>query len=305
MAKLSSGANTRVSYCAETVPGTVNASPAFISIPTIEFTNDVTTEQVRSKARQADRMLRWSRSGNKSASAKLSVEYAPEVHDYYLSTVMRSDWVNDVLKIGVKEFSTTFVVAQEDQTPVSYQTSIGMQAARAEFTNGEADYTTLNIDYVGIDGQVSTVSPGTPTNAPNIEPFYQGQGVMRIDGVVVGYITNFNHSIDDALAAKMTMFRNTARGITAGMVAVTGSFSATFENLTLTQKWINNTPVELEIDFVSGDGTKKHTHRIPKALLMSRSLPGNTDGVLDESFTFEALYDETDESVFTITRDYQ
>lgn len=295
------GALSYFSYVREVTPGVTPTTPELLAIPYQSTTVNLSRGLISDSSLNPDRMKRYSRQGNKSAGGNVSTSYAPNTFDAFVSGAFRSEWVEDVLKIGQKPISFTLELGSADIN--QYRTFRGMEVASFTLNVPSGnEMVTGEFEFLGVDGSLSTTSLDANGVDPALAgvPFVHLDATFEEDGEPIGYLTGVQVTIENALTQNYAAGSASARSITAGMVNVTGQLTAYFENAVLYNKWVNEENTNLEFTLISGDYSQKWT--LPNVSFTANTIPVSGDGPIIQTITFEALYDAVADNVITVTR---
>lgn len=104
---IATGARHSMAYVAETVYGTIPATPAFKAIRHNGTTLALSKTTYTSAELRADRQITDLRHGTKKVGGDITSEFSGEAFDDFLEAAMGGTWTAGVLKAGVARKSFT------------------------------------------------------------------------------------------------------------------------------------------------------------------------------------------------------
>jgi len=143
----------------------------------------------------------------------------------------------------------------------------------------------------------STITAPTTTNVMNcganvssITESAYGGTLADIKGI---YIQELSFTINNNCSIKKAIGYNTARGITVGHQALTGTLNAHFADEGVMNKFINGTSFQLKFKIKDPDSANYYNFFIPKAKIKTGQLNASgQDQDMIQNFTWQALRDD-------------
>ena len=152
---------------------------------------------------------------------------------------------------------------------------------------------TASFDVMAKDEQSSNTSvSATPTDNGH-RAFVYWEGEIQIDGAVAGKISSYSITVDNQLSDEFFIGDRYRGIIVEGRRQVTGSLQAYFEDLTLYNKFRNETALSLLLR-ITYDADNYIEIYTPNVKLTGRGSPViDSAGVVYQNFDWQAFYDTT------------
>lgn len=153
---------------------------------------------------------------------------------------------------------------------------------------------TGNSAWIGSDLTPSTTTAqASPTAATSLDPFagIDATGAIFEGGSAIANITELKMSCNNNVAAKFAVGVATAHLIQYQRFVLSGSATAYFENLTLYNKFKNETETSFCFKLTDPDGQTQVWY-VPLVKYSSVSKSGDGEGVMSLSFNWEASPDD-------------
>lgn len=291
-------------YIEEVTPGVTPSTPSMKELRvTPPVTAKLSREQKKTNEMRPDGQITNVRLMEKRVAAKLNFEFSFGEYDSWLESALRGAWATNVLKAGTTDKSFTGEGAHTDVDVYGVFTGLFVNAMTLDIKSN--DFVTGSFDIVGMGASPLTGTPldANPT-ASLTNPQYAGFDAKTVKegGATTSIITGISLNLQRNANANFALGSESAIGVGYGENNLTGTISAYFENLTLANKFLNETETSLE--FTLGNGTSKsYTFLIPRLKLGDGGLPEVTSaGVIIPSLPFQALYDSVEATNLKITR---
>lgn len=298
------GSRSQLAYIAETVAGTTPTTPAMKQLYGYQSaTLDVTKGLIQDTAIRANGMKKFGRHGNKAVGGTITCSYAPGTQDDIMASALYSSWSTDVLKLGFTPAPMTLEVGYLNTNLYRRFTGCHFSAFKLNVPSGN-QLATAEFDVVGMDGTVATTPLDATLTAPTLEgvPFVHLDGTFSLGGTSIAYFTGLQLNVENALTSNYAMGSAVARSVTKGMSNVTGQVTAYYESNDLATQFLTEAETDLEFTLTTPSGS--HAYSLPRVKLNGFTAPLNGDGPVVATIIFEAYYDDTMDSVFSITRTY-
>jgi len=137
----------------------------------------------------------------------------------------------------------------------------------------------------------STPFTATPTASQSGSPFDTFSGVIREGGVEIATITGIDFSLDNAGEATFVIGSQTAQNVVLGRCNVTGTVEAYFQDVSLLNKFINETETTIEVDM--GGTANYYKIFLPRVKYGGGDTSVDAEGPIVMSMPFQALYSST------------
>lgn len=222
----------------------------------------------------------------------------------YTSTTAETDVasvaVHSATVAGTKRSSMTFERGFMDQDTPSYALFSGVMFDTMALSIKPSAIVTGTVTSVG-KGVVwsTTTAAGTFTEADyTVTPYDTFSGVLLEGGTSIGCITSVDFNIKNNLSPAIVVGSKVAQGEFAGRIEVTGSVEAYFADITMLNKFLNETNSSIQLTLGGALGTTKTcTILVPKIKYTGSTVPVNGDGPITLKMPFESVLD----SVNTMT----
>lgn len=172
-------------------------------------------------------------------------------------------FTGDFVKNGTTQRSFSFERQQQDNSPVSYELFKGMQIDALSLSFKSASIITGSFDTQGLTAANSTTrtSGATDVAAPAYPVLNAASNVGRLmegGSVVAGsLIEQVDIDLKNNLARETAVGVLGAVNIRDGEIAISGTFSAYFNDLTYINKVLNDTPTSIMLRSGRSDGNRE------------------------------------------------
>lgn len=300
---IATGSRAKVGYITETVFGTTPATPALIELPFTSFGVNLTRDEYEDNSIRADRMERYSLSGNKSVAGSMDVNLAHGLYDVLFESALQSSFTTNVLKVGTTRKSLSIEEGALDIA--QYRVYKGVIVDKFEVDAPASGVVTAKFDLLGLDQTAlasSSIDADGYTAAADKKPFTDGgtSGFIKEGGTVVGYVTGLKFTVDNGHGKNYAFGSDVVRDFNTGNAKVTGTVTVFFEDAVMYNKFINGTASSLDVKLDDGTNTLQFTMPNIKYTGASKTVSGN--GPITLSMPFKALRDGTAGSNIVITR---
>lgn len=286
---------------------TPTASPAFIAVRHTECDLDLTKTAANSAEITGDGQLRNSRHGPRSVAGGYSLELTyGEPFDTFIQALLGGTWTGDVLKVGLTRRSFSLLRHFQDQTVKPYHLYKGVEVNTLDLSIPAEGVVTGSFGLIGQDRELlanlSTFT--TPTFAdPTVLNAFDGfTGTITEGGSAIAILTALEINYNRGLAPRMTVASGgkTIRP-SEGQKLLTGTATAFFESTALLEKFVNETESSIGWTLVDPHGNE-YEFEIPRLKYNGGPIPTTGSGPITIALPFQALYDEDDDTVLTVTR---
>jgi Phage tail tube protein len=294
------GSRTQVAYVAETTYGTTPTTPTTVVIPDVSFAVNATIDQLEDNSIRADRMQRYSLTGNTHVTGDFDVNLANHNFDPFFASLLTGQWSTNVLKFGTLAApSFTFEVGQLDIG--QYWTYTGVVVDKLALSISTTGVVTAKFTVIGkATALASSTICASPTVVTERAPFTSQVGTFKEAGAITAVFTALALTIDNQTTANFVLGSNTAANLSSGMVKATGTATVEFQDAVIANKFLAGTASTL--DFTLTDGTNTLEFVLPNIKYTGAARTVSGQGPVTLAVTFTALYDATTSTVLTITR---
>lgn len=302
------GSRSGLAYIAEATYGTTPTTPALTYIPYTTHSLNLSKARVQGNDIQPDRMLRVDRHGNRQVGGDIVVDMRKGDYDAFLESAFMSTWATNVLKVGttLKSFSIEDS-ANDTASTDAFRLFTGMAVSSLAVSIKPNEMVTGTFGFVGKDMTAALTSAGTSSYGTITKPFDAYSGTIKIadaGGVLAGIstVTGVDFTINNNFNPTFVVGSATTPQLEYGLATVEGTITAYFEDLTLINRFINETETAFEVQVDSPDATAGHTWLFPRIKINAADVPvtGPTSRVI--SLPFVALYDSTELTNVKLTR---
>ncbi len=303
----SQGSRSSLAYIAESSFGVTPTSPTLALIPIKTHSLNLTKERLEGNDIQADRMPRVDRHGNRSAAGSIEVDLREGDYDEFLESAMFGAFnTAGALKVGTTPKFLTIEDAAEDIS--QFRLFKGMAVNSASFNIAPNQMVTTTFDMVGKDmtQAASTASASTKTAITGNAPFDSYNGSIFEGGVgsgdLLGVVSSIEFSITNSLAPTFVVGDDATPQLEFGRAIVEGSLTVYYESAALINKFLNETPSELQVSVASPGGTDAYTFYFPNVKYNGADTPLANPQSRFITMPFVSLFDTTEGSNLVITR---
>lgn len=299
---IATGSRHNLAYIAETTFGTTPNNPGFQNLRHTGTTLGLSKDAIESEELRDDRQVAHFRHGNKNVSGDVNFELSYSTYDDFIEAVLAGSWSTNILKAGTTRRS--FTIERHHQDIGKYLRSTGCSVNTMSLSVSPNSMITGSFGVIGKDFTAigSAVSGASYTAETTSRPFDSFTGNIKEGGSNIAVITGLELSVDNGMEALYVVGQDTTLEPSIGKSTVTGSVTAYFENITLLNKFVNETDTSLEFTLTADNG-KDYTFLMPKVKYNSGNPEVSGPGAVTISLDFIALYDSTAQTQLKITRD--
>ncbi len=298
-----SGSQHGLRYISEQDWGTTPSSPTLISLRHTSCSLVLSKDGFQSNELRSDRQISDFRHGVKRVQGDIGIELSYGEYDTLLEAALFGTWGgggDNVLKAGTTAKFMTLERAFSDITQFGVFT--GCMINSFSLSIPANNIVTGSFGIVGKDGSYSgTALDAAPTVSQTEEPYDTFTGVIQEGGSPIAIVTSLDINLENGLDTNFVIGSDAAASITDGRSNVTGTVSAYFENLTMLNKFIDETESSIEVTL--GGTSKKYDILIPRIKYTGGDNPVTGEGPIMLNMPFQALLDSTTTSTnLQITR---
>lgn len=264
--------------------------------------NTAISDEIRSDRHVSDLLL-----VGQEVGGAINTEFSYGSYDDFLESAMGAAWATNVLKAGVVDDFYSIEVGYEDWTPIQYLQFKGMRIGGFNFNFPYGEKITGGFQLVGfeqLDSTTSLVGAGSTAAVGTTDIMNGSSDVsgIKIDTVAATDIfKSISLNLNNTPRAIEGLGTIGARNQKVGRSLITGSLETYFDDITLYNKLLASTAVELE--WTVSDGTSSYAFLLPKIKFTSGAPnAGGVDSDVMMPLDFTALYDTTEATNLKITR---
>jgi len=300
MTIIASGSLVSLSGILESTWGVTPNTP-FTGIRKAGITLKPNASFIDSKELRSDRQTADTRMTAVEADGDIDAELIVGAYDDFLEAAMLSSWVSNKLHVGttlkslsLEEGFTDIGVFNHISGAVVDSFSISAkpkEIATVKFSFKGKNYTSDNVSQAGV-----IVDP--VDNSP-CDTF---TGTIKEGGVVSSIITSLDFTVTNGFEMAYVIGEKPVHALAPGRATVTGKVSVLVTDKTLMNKFLNETPSSLEIEFVDKGGVFKYIFRFPRVIYTGFDLPVSKEGLLTLDMPWKAVLDPVSGQTIEIER---
>jgi len=299
---LATGAQAEIAYIEEVTYGTTPATPELVALPVTGITPEVTKEGFQSGDLRADRQIADFRHGGKATTLALPFELKHTEFDPLLESALFGAWATNVLKAGVTRKSFTMEVAYTDIAQFHAFTGLIVNSMSLSVSTDATVTGTFNLVGIDMTPAGTTIdNAGGYTAAGANRSFDSFSGSINEGGSAIAIVTAIELSIENGLTPAKVIGSDVPVEYFDGRCNVTGTVSAFFEDAVLLNKFLNETPSDLDFTLTDPDGNTLQ-FEVPRIIYTGGSAPVSGEAGITLSLPFQAVYDITEDTALKITR---
>lgn len=294
------GARHGLSYVPEVTFGTTPGTPSMKNYRQTGNTLGLQKDGTVSAELRSDRMIPFYRHGRRRVAGNVNVELSYGAFDTVFEHVMFSTWATDVLKIGT---TAKFMTLERRFLDIAqYQVLTGCMHNSMAISIPTEGIPTATFGIVGRDLAAASSTLGAPTDVAANEPFDSFSGTISEGGSPIATITALEINLDNGLAPARVVGSALTPQYFFGRAAVTGTLSAYFDSAALLNKFINETPSDLELSLEDPAGNSL-TITVPNIKYTGGTADVSSEGGITTSMPWQALLSPSDATCMFFTRD--
>jgi len=308
---MASGALHGLSFIAEATRGSTPATPTMTPIRHTSCSLLQTIDFSQSAELRSDRQITDTVDGPYKVAGDIGFELSYGSFDSILEAVLQGTWNTNVLKAGVTRRYHTIeeYYADLDVGSKPYHRFRGCEFDKMSMSIKAGNEPKLNgtFSVVGKDLALDTViiTGETYSAASTTTPFSSFVGVLEEGGAGTTIVTELSIALDNGIAGNMDKaYVVGSRASTTpdtGRSNITGNLTTQFKTVALLEKFLACTESSLEITLTDLAGNDL-TILLPRIKYTGLSKDVSNEGSILASFTYQALYHDTDASNIVITR---
>jgi hypothetical protein len=309
------GSRSALSFIPEVTFGVTPSTPTFVELPYTSHSLNLTKQRVSGTDIQADRMLRVDRHGNRSAAGDIVVDLRGGSgsnagnYDGFLESAFMNTFSTNVLKVGttIKTFSIEDSANDTGSTD-AFRLFTGMGVSQLAVSIKPNSMVQATFSMVGKDMAASLTTAATALTAAAVnKPYDAYSGTIKISDAggtlaSIAIITGIDFSINNSFNPTYVIGSATTPQLEYGSATVEGTITAYFEDISLINRFLNETETAFEVQVDSPDTTAGTTFLFPRIKINAADVPVSGTGSRVISLPFVALYDTTEATNLKLTR---
>lgn len=285
---------------------TFNTDPSYSGVTELRHTSCslvLTKDSFRSNELRDDRQISCFRHGQRRVGGDMGIEFSAGEFDSVLELALFNKWAGTGTKLlvaGVTPYS--FQIERAFTDIDKYGKFTGCMVNTFSLNIPANGLVTGSVGWVGASARYSAtplVSDVSITASQVYCPFDSFSGVLMEGGTTLATVTSMDFSINNGLEAAFVIGQDYAPQITPGMSDITGTLSAYFSDITLLNKFINETESSLLVKLGSSPFYKI---TFPNIKYSGGDNPASGPGPIMLNLPFQALYESGTSKNITIER---
>lgn len=295
-----SGSRHSIGYVEEVTFGVTPATPALKAFRHNSTTLSLNRSTFGSNEIRGDRQIADFRAGTRSGQGNIVAELSKGSHDDMLAAALCGTWTANVLKAGILRKS--FTIERKFGDVGQYLRYYGSQVdtLQISMTTGAVVGLTFGFWSKGMESDDAIVTGATYPAALTTSPMDAISGTITEGGSAIGVVSNVSLNLSNGLASRFVIGSAESLEPSIGRSTLTGTMEAYFEDATLLNKFLADTPSSLSM--VCSDGTDEYTILVPKLKYTGGDVPVSGEGPVSISLPFQGLLDPTTGTNLQITR---
>lgn len=297
----SQGSRSGLAYVVESTFGTTPSTPAMIDLPFSSSDINLSKEILQSPDIRSDRAINYYRHGNKQIGGDIAFALRADDFDDVLESAFFGQIATGVLKIGTTQQSLTIEERSLDIT--QYRRFTGCVVSQLQVACQVNATVNCTASIVGKDMTTSTSPLDASITAYSAnDPFDTYSGAITENGSPIAIVTSVNFTIQNGVNPTFVLGSAATPQLEYGRSVITGTLEAYFQDMTLMNKFINETESTLEIAMTTPSGADTYTWLFPRIKYNGGSVPIANEQSRIISMPFAALYDATEATMLKLTK---
>jgi hypothetical protein len=296
------GSRSQLTYISEVTFGTTPGTPAMILLPVNTHSLNLKKALVESAEIRGDRQVAVSRHGNRSVAGDIVVELRADDYDALLESALFGAFTSGVLKLGTTFKSFSFEDGMLDVAKYRKFTGCAVNTLNLDIKPNAMVLATFGI--IGKDGPAATGTSldASPTASSGNAPFDSFSGTISEGGSSIATVTGLKLTIENGLNPTMVIGSPTAPQLEYGRGKVSGEVTAYFDDITLYNKFVNETTSDLTFSLTDGLTGNTYTFDLPKIKFNSGDMPLQNEQSRLLTMQIQGLYNSSDGTTLSITK---
>lgn len=297
---MSDGSRHQLSYIEEVTPGVTPSTPAFQRLRHTSCGLKLSKNTLQSEEIRSDRQISDLRHGAYQVGGGVAGELSDGTYDDLLEAALGGSWSSDVLEAGTTR--RYFTLERHFSDIGQYQRFTGCEVNTMSLTVSPEAMAQLNFEFQGRSmGTASTAITGSTYGAlTTASPMDGFNGTIQEDGSGIAIITELSLQLENGLTPQNVIGSAEVAKNSIGRSNVTGSITAFFEDLSLLNKFVNETESSIQVQL--SDGTNTLTILLPRIKYTDADNPTDGEGEGFITLPFQALYDNGEGTNIRMTR---
>lgn len=293
------GAGVGISFGSEGTWGDTTSVTSLQGIEPNSFAITPNAEFYTSNRIVKNRMPRTPRKGNTGTGGDVVVDLMYGNYDEMLEAAVLGTWATNTLKAGKQKKSLTYQLSMDDiSTNILYT---GNRVNTWAVTVPLDGVVTSTFTFSGKEAREEATSLMTPSAATQNEPFYQGDGTFNEGGNPIAYLTALSFTLENGYTPNYSLGDTKPTDMTYSTAGLTGEVTAYVPDLTLFNKFLDETVTSLDFTLADPAGNTLQ-FVMPKVKYSGAPLSIDDDQAVNLTLPFTAYYDASEDTVLKIVR---
>jgi len=304
---VNAGSQRRLTIIRESIYGTPPATPTMKQLRWSTHTLELTKGMLNSTEIRGDRQLRYLRHGMKRVTGDIAGAMFYGDQDILWEAALCGAWTSEAagtpntLKAGVTKYSHSIEDGALDIG--QYFLYNGMVCEGFAIKTTAAALCTVQFSFLGRDNVPSGTSVcASPTAPSDNEPFNSLTGTITEGGSAIANVSAIDITLNNGVDPTEAMGSDKPFDYILGDSTITGQLVAYFSDLTLIDKFFNETSSSLSLVLAGLPTNKTLTINIPHLKYTKGQTGVSGPKGMPITMPFSALYDSTAASNIVLTR---
>lgn len=286
MSTIASGSYHGIIYEKEDAWGELNVTPDMSKLRHTSAAINLTKDGFQSNEIRSDRMISDFRHGVIRAQGDIGFEFSYGEFDQLLAAALFGTWDGNVLKAGTT--AQSFTIERQFTDVDKFLLFTGCTVGSMSLDIPSNAMVTGSMSFIGKNAEYKeTTRDATPNASIANSPFDSFTGELKEGGSTIGIITSLSISLENGVEPAFVLGSNVALQNIIGRSNLTGTMTAYFQDLTMLNKFVNET--ESSIELTLSDGSNQYVIYIPRVKYTGGEVSVSGEGAITISLPFQAL----------------
>ena len=277
-------------YVAESSFGVTPATPTWIPFRHTSCNLQLKRDTFDSKELRADRAITDVRLGTYKCEGDIGIEFSAFAFDPILEALLGGTWTVNVLKQGTVQRSFSILRRFSDIT--QYQVFSGCCPNKLTLDFKPNGMVTGSIGFIGANMTAALPAGSTYATAADRPPMDSFSATLLEGGASFALASAITITLENGIEADYVLGSKYAPQCSWGRSKLSGKLTAFFQDLTMFNKFLNETASSLQ--FVTSDGYDSYTWLMNNLKYTSADNPVSDEKPIHLDMAFDALNHVTD-----------
>lgn len=301
---MADGARHSMAFVAESAYGTTPTTPTFTPVRHKSASLGLKKGSIESEEIRGDRQISDYRHGTEQVNGDIEVELSYGSFDTLLEACLGGTWTTNVLRAGTTRRSFTFERRFADMSSSSqYHRFTGVEIASLKLSVTPDKVVGLNFGLVGQAMSLSNtaISGATYSATSTTMPITGFGGSITEGGSAIAVITEIQLTLENGIEPRYVVGSAQTIRPAIGRSKCTGQITCYFEDVSLLNKFINETESSLYFELQDTAGNEYQIN-LPRIKYTGGQPDVKGEGPITISLPFQALYASGSTSQIVVTR---